>query len=426
MKALALFTLSLSLSMVSFGWALTIEEAVSTALKYNPQISQATAFAKASESREFKARSPFWPRVELTYNYQDGNSDPNYVTDDVSQATASASYNLFNGGSDWFRLHAAGARNDATYWQYQSVVADTVLAVRQAFIEVLRAEKNLQTASQSRELLKRQYREAELRLEQGFIARNDLLRVSVEMATVEQELVTAKSRLATSRAELSRVIGHPINPEETLVAVSLPEKVDRSFPNLQQTMLNRRSELKFLQSELDAQTAERKAVRGDLMPDVDFILSYDRFGNEFLPETSDPDYDSETTALLQASWTLFSGLDTHYELAGRKQEIYALKEEIRAVKDRLNLQLQSALEDYQVALTNLVTATASVQLAEENYRVNENRYKAQVATTVDLLDAQDFLTRARNEEIKAQFDLYNANVVIDRILEKDVPEMGSD
>ena len=183
-------------------------------------------------------------------------------------------------------------------------------------------------------------------------------------------------------------------------------------------MFVNRSELKFLNSLLAAELAGRKAVRGDLLPDVDLVLSYDRFGNNALPETSDTDYDSESRAMVQASWTLFSGFDTRYELIGRGHEIRARQKEIKATEDRLTLQLQTALEAFRVSEENLSTATTAVIQAEENYRVNENRYQANVATTVDLLDAQEFLTRARNEKVKAQYDLHLSAAAIERVLER--------
>ena len=65
----------------------------------------------------------------------------------------------------------------------------------------------------------------------------------------------------------------------------------------------------------------------------------------------------------------------------------------------------------------MLTAETGLVQAEENYRVNENRYKAQVATTVDLLDAQEFLTRARNEKVKAFYDFHLADVALERILQ---------
>jgi outer membrane protein TolC len=105
-------------------------------------------------------------------------------------------------------------------------------------------------------------------------------------------------------------------------------------------------------------------------------------------------------------------------MAARAQEIRARIQEIRATEEQLTQQLQFALEEMQVAEGNLATAEIGLEQAEENYRVNENRYKARVATTVDLLDAQEFLTRARNEKVKAFYDFHLADVALERVLQR--------
>jgi outer membrane protein TolC len=396
-----------------------MDEAVKVALRHSPQIARAEALLKASVARTGIARAPFWPDIGADYSYWDADRDPNLASDDLSSTSTYISYNLFNGGSDWFQLEASRSRKEAAQWQYQSTIADTVLEVRKAYIEALRAKQSLETSGKSLELLERQYRDAELRLEVGMIARNDLLRIAVEKATAQQNLITADGNLVVARQNLARAIGQPLAEEERLSAVSYNELQTESYDDMQREMIRSRSELKYLQSRLDAQMAERKATYGDLLPEVDISHSYDQFGNDAFPDSDDTDYDSGSTTMVQASWTLFSGFDTRYELAVSKHESAALKEEIRATENVLQVQLRSALEGYRTAKTNLETARASLALAEENYRVNENRYKAQVATTVDLLDAQEFLTRARNEELKAQYDLYTAEAVIDRVLERD-------
>ena len=221
-----------------------------------------------------------------------------------------------------------------------------------------------------------------------------------------------------ARQTLAFVLGRPLDTEEKIFEFTLKPAPPGSEGELRQEMFAMRSELKFLYSLLSSQEAGRKAVQGDLMPDVDLILSYDRFGNNGLPESNDTDYDNESKAILQASWTLFSGFDTRYELVGREHEIRARQEEVKATQDRMTLQLQTALEAFRVSERNLVTANTAALQAEENYRVNENRYQANVASTVDLLDAQRFLTLARNERVKAQYDLYLSAAVIERVLER--------
>ncbi len=430
------FLLILWLALLTLGsnpaQALTIAEAVRDALQHNPQIAQAVALADAAKSRTAKARSPFWPRLDINYSYWHSERDSNFSSSALNIGSSSLSfgndfqsstsvngrYNLFNGGSDWFRLHEAQHLAAAANYQRRGVVADIVLEVNEAYIEVLRAERTVATEGKSVELLEQQRHDTHLRLEQGLIARNDLLRVDVEMATARQNLALAEGRFEIARQTLARALGRPLGEEEEISDFTLQPVPLDSVEKMRLEMFAKRSELHFLRSRLAAQQAGHKAVRGDLVPNVDLVLSYDRFGNNGLPETGDTDYYSESRTMLQASWTLFSGFDTRYELVGREHEIRARREEVKATEDRLTLQLQTVLEAFRVSERNLATAETSVLQAEENYRVNENRYRANVASTVDLLDAQEFLTRARNERVKAQYDLYRSAAVIERVLER--------
>jgi len=418
MRTLLIFGLvALALSNNS-AQALTIDQAVTKALQHNPRIQQFLSLEAAAEARTDRAKAPFWPRVDATYNFWRAERDPDLDSRNLSTVGTSAGYNLFNGGSDWFRLDEAKHRSAAANYQRRSTVADIVLETKEAYIEVLRSERTVETEGKSVELLEQQQHDTKLRLEQGLIARNELLRVEVEMATARQNLALAEGRFKISQHTLARVLGTPLDGEEEITDFTLEPAPLESLEKLQQEMFDVRSELNFLRSQLAAQEAGHRAIKGDYLPDVDLILSYDRFGNNSLPQSGDTDYDSESTAMLQASWTLFSGFDTRYELVGREYEIRARQQELRATEDQLTLQLQTALEAFRVSERNLATADTSVLQAEENYRVNENRYKSNVASTVDLLDAQEFLTRTRNEKVKAQYDLYRSAAVIERVLER--------
>jgi outer membrane protein TolC len=418
MRLLLILWLALLTLSNSSAWALTIDQAVNDALRHNPQIQQFLAFEDAAGARADRSEAPFWPRIDTSYTYLRGERDPDLASRGLSTVEALAGYNLFNGGSDWFRLHEARYRASAANYQRRSVVADIVLETKEAYIEILRAKRNVETEGKSVELLERQRHDTQLRLEQGLIARNDLLRVEVEMATAQQRLALAEGRFEITRKVLAKALGRALDSKETISDFSLEPAPPGQEEELRQEMFAKRSELHYLRSLLAAQKSGRKAVQGDLMPDVDLVLSYDRFGNNGLPQTGDTDYDSESKAIVQASWTLFSGFDTSYELVERKHEIRARQEEIKSTEDQLTLQLQTALEAFRVSERNLATAVTAVTQAEENYRVNENRYQANVASTVDLLDAQEFLTRARNEKVKAQYDLFRSAAVIERVLER--------
>lgn len=66
------------------------------------------------------------------------------------------------------------------------------------------------------------------------------------------------------------------------------------------------------------------------------------------------------------------------------------------------LDLDSALQRYRVAVDQ-------VALAEEDHRMALRRYKAQVGTNLDVLDAQVALTNARTQLVQAVYDAFKAD-----------------
>ena len=75
----------------------------------------------------------------------------------------------------------------------------------------------------------------------------------------------------------------------------------------------------------------------------------------------------------------------------------------KALEDRIFLELKDAVLGLKTAEENIPTTKRAVKQGEENLRVNEERYKAQVTTITEVLDAQTLLTRARVDYLKAHY-----------------------
>ncbi len=63
----------------------------------------------------------------------------------------------------------------------------------------------------------------------------------------------------------------------------------------------------------------------------------------------------------------------------------------------------------------------SIEQAEENLRMNEERYKYQVATATDVLDAVVLLAQARVNYVSALADFNIAKAALDRAMGRMVP-----
>ena len=65
-------------------------------------------------------------------------------------------------------------------------------------------------------------------------------------------------------------------------------------------------------------------------------------------------------------------------------------------EDSIRLELKKAILNLEQADEKILTAKKAVDQAQENLRVSEERYKAQVTTSTEVLDARAFI-RGKNE-----------------------------
>jgi len=418
MRYLLFLITLLSLAPVPSSLALNLHEVVALTLANNQRIVQFQATEQESAAAASSARSAFYPRLDLNYSYTRHNEPQPGEEKEFSILSLSASYNLFKGLTDYNTTKAAEARSKAAGYQLRAVTADLILDVKQAYISQRRAARSVDTSREGVELLQRQQHDVELYFKQGMIARNDLLRVEVELSSARQDLLQAQGNLQIANHRLERLMGVPLDQGQSLEDFfQLPQltKDDTEFYRLK---LLQRSELLYLGQLLEAADRDRSAAKGNNLPRVDLTLAHDEYGDSISPTNGD--FDEDDKLMLTASWNLFNGFATHQSVAVADSRKRGISAELQDTRDALFLQLQTALSDIRVAQGKLQEALSGITQAEENYRVTKSRYRQQQATTFDLLDARFLLTRARNQEINARYDLHSKAAVLDRVLERDL------
>lgn len=409
--------LLLLLLTASQAFALTLDESIIAALKNHQRIEQFSARAAQSAAAAGKAKSNFLPKLNLNYNYLDRQDDPNSLGDQRSTLAIAASINLFNGRSDYHRLNAAKQRVLGSEYLLEGTRADIILETQLAYIEVLRAIHSITTAAEGVDLLEQQKRDAQLKFDYGLIARNDLLRVEVELSSARQDLLQAEGQQQINRSRLERIIGIKISTHEgieELTTATMQNFDPAQITTYQHQMFDSRSELNYLRNELLASKSERYANKGGYLPSIDLSATHEEYNDQLSPLSSE---DNDNILALKASWNLFDGFAREQTIASSDANIRAIIAELRDTEAALVLQLKSALQNNRIARGRQQEARSGVSSAEENYRVTENRFQQQQATTVDLLDAQFLLTRSRNLEINARYDLFLSTVQLERILE---------
>ncbi len=404
--------------------ALTIEESVDLALLNNHAIKR-TAFEYDSARHGVgEARAGFLPSLTASYTYTESSQDAYGGQNGSSVGTITAAYNVFRGFRDTNSEREARARATAARYLARSMRAEVALAARRRYTEVLRAEGALKTATEGVDLLRRQRSDAELFYREGLIARNELLKVAVELAIAKQNLLEAKGGHTIALRSLEKTIGTEVPEGEELVPLTMePESMmEMDTEAMEKELLENRSELKYLRQSREAYDHAASVAGGAMLPSVDLSVSYYKYGDSPAIGGRDNSYDSATVSMITASWTLFDGMRSYNSRSRLRYMGRAAWERLKGTEDELLLQLKIATEDYAIAREKLVVAETAVSQADENYRVTDLQFRERVATTTDLLDARNYLTDAKDRYNNAFYDLHVARATIDRVLERNLPQ----
>ena len=146
-------------------------------------------------------------------------------------------------------LRAASVTKQQALAQYQTVIADTLLAVRLAYYDVLLAAQQITVNEASVNLLQKELEDQQRRYDAGTVPHFNVLRAEVAVANERPALIQARNNYRIAKNNLSNLLGYnlprdiwediPLNLTDTLDAA--PYQVD--LPAAIQQALGRRTEL---------------------------------------------------------------------------------------------------------------------------------------------------------------------------------------
>jgi outer membrane protein TolC len=115
-------------------------------------------------------------------------------------------------------------------------------------------------------------------------------------------------------------------------------------------------------------------------------------------------HDNQWFIIFGMTWNIFSGLDTKAQVAQARLKVEQLQEQHKDLNEQVRLDVQNAYLKVQETADRIRTTEKAVTQGEENLRLNEERYKENVGTATDVIDAETLLTRTRVNYYTALYD----------------------
>ena len=416
MKKIKLLTLSLTAFLAVNLNALSLDDAVSIALKNNFEI-QGKSYDYTESLENVKLNnSNNLPKLDATYGFM--NTDKPNVGYESDEATASLklSYNLFNGFKDFASKESARYLSESSLYSLNATKQDIVLSTKTAYINYLDKQNALETYNSAYKLFQEQFIDSQNRYNQGLIAKNDLLQVQVNMSSAKQNVVKAQGDLKVAKFQLSNILGG-MNLENESIE-KLNEQTLKSFV-YDESLLENRSEIQALKMNLESIKELEKSAKSGYYPKVDASISQNRYYDELSKKIENKE-DNQNIANVTATWNLYNGGYDSSLITIYKTKYLSSKAQLEKTKLDIKLQFENAKSNLQVANENLETSKLALLQANENYAIVKNRFDEGISTSTDLTDANYLLTQAKQGFNRAYFDKFIAISTLDRIVEKNI------
>ena len=393
---------------------LTLEQAVALAIKQNP--TEQIGLINAAESVQDKniTRAQLLPQADLK------------TSDSLNRVNLQAEfggkplvpgfglpghigpYQVFQAGptfgttvidlSLWKRYQASRENVTASKADSLSTREQVILLVVSQYIGTLRAVANVQASRSRVELAQALYDQAADLQKEGVGTGIDTLRANVELQNEKQVLIQAENDRDASLFGLNKILN--LDPHQRLELADSLSFFDTPQPEVNSSIdeaLAGREEWKAIEAREKVTKLQKQATQYERLPSVRVDGNWAYLGTR--PDNGIPTY--QYTASFDVP--IFTGGRIKAEVTKSDLELQKLEQQKDDLRNQIALDVKTSLLNLQSARNEVQVANLGVQLAREEVDQARDRFKAGVANNIEVISAQDALSRANDNQIAALY-----------------------
>jgi outer membrane protein TolC len=363
--------------------------------QFLPQLKFSASYTRLSDVPPFEISVPFYPKpIQLAPSILN-----NYYF------RLSLQQPLFTGFKLSSLKNAAELNRHASEEDFEKEKNETGLAIRIAFWNLYKAEQLKQITDENLEALNKHIEDTRNFMEQGLTTQNDLLKLQLQSSNTRLQQIDAENNIKLAKMNLNKTIGLPqdepaeIETGEISISFDNPE-----LAGLIKEAKNNRSELKALALRIEAGEYNVNAAKSTWYPSVYATGNYYYSNpNQRYQPPQDKFYGTWDIGV-SLSWDIWNWGTTSAQTTQAEENVRQLKLASEQVQETIEMEINQNYLSLTYIKEKIDVTNTAIEQANENYRTTEEKYKHQLATSTDLIDARALLNQA---------EINKANVIAD-------------
>ena len=391
---------------------LSLKESIQLVVSSNTRAQFATTQSTISKYELDVLKNNLYPSMKVSGQYlrlTNANINSSLSSGNASNSTPQVSQLLLGQASVSMPLYSGSRLKNsikASENMYQSELAKAQFVQEELSIEVIELYAALYKSQEMAKLYEENKKTAHQRttdfaamVDNGLLAKNDLLKAQLQEANVELMHANALKNISIFNYELTLLLGFS---ENTLIEFDI-ESMKKELALSQTLKLEaNRFDLLAAQSQEKAAQTGIKIAKGNYYPTLTLMGGYIAFDLKDVITVN-----NAVNLGVGFSYDIASLFKNGKEVKLAKAKAALAQKATTLLEERIKSEIHKATENYQYALKQSVVYQKSLEQSIENYRIVKDKYDNTLASTTELLEADD-----QQLQSKINFSLSQAEVAL--------------
>ena len=401
-------TLALAVLVSMPASALDLAETYDLAVQNDPEFRAARASKNADVEVKSQAVGALLPQITGSANKSKISSDVTVSSGSSSNSYDSQGYSLslsqviYNQDAFSGLSQAGSLQAEATFRFAQQ---ELILRVAERYFDVLGAQDSLDFTRAEKKAIAQQLEQTKQRFNVGLTAITDVHEAQARYDQSVAQNIAAENQLAVSLETLREIIGQPAESLSTLSETSpLIQPSPADIKQWVKTALGNNLQLLAAEHAREAASSGMTRARSGHLPTLSLVAEHAYTDSDFNFSAGGPFEQDQNQVSLQLSLPIFAGGAT----SSRVREAFYRHEQSKENYERTRRATErQARSSYLSVLANISQVNALKQAlasSETALKATQAGLKVGTRTTVDVLDSQRELYRAKRDYALARYE----------------------
>ncbi|WP_432712634.1 TolC family protein [Pedobacter sp.] len=271
-------------------------------------------------------------------------------------------------------------------------VSYAVINTYYALFKVMQSKK---VVAQNLEVIDAQIKQAQRFFDQGIVTKNDVLRFQLQQANVALSELELESNRKIINYNLDILLGLP---EDTEVEIVEPEQLMKPAEPITVYLnmaIENRQELKQLDLQSQVAAVNVKSIKANTLPTLGVGANayYINPNGHFIPQSNE--FIAPMTVGATLSWNIGTLWTNGNKVSEAKVQQKGVSLQKDVVFDQVKTEVNANYHKYLLSTNKISILKTSIEQATENDKLLASKYKNNVASAIDRIDAETLLYQSK-------------------------------